>query len=111
MPKVNSSRPSSKRPITGSRVPMAMPGTKKQRPRPKIALSSPEPRTKAMPVRAASTKPSRRWAARHGEDHADVGAGVDGEQQEDADQPEQDLADHRSDGAGEVKACAVERNG
>ena len=64
MPKANSSSPSSKRPITGSSVPMAMPGMKKQRPRAKTALSSPELRTKAMPARAASTKPSRRWLAR-----------------------------------------------
>jgi hypothetical protein len=32
--------------------------------------------------------------------------GVDGEKKEDADQPEQDLADHRAHGAGEVEACA-----
>src|SRR4029079_12848314 len=108
MPKANSSSPSSKRPITGSSVLMAMPGTKKQRPRAKIAFSSPEARTKAIPARAASSKPSRRCeaitgAARrekalaalrgaglrrplpgaHRHDHADIGHGVDGKEQED----------------------------
>ena len=45
------------------------------------------------------------------QDDADIGAGVDGEQQEDADQAEQDLAQHRPHGAGKVEARAVERDG
>ena len=59
----------------------------------------------------AGARLGRSLPARHGEDDADIGAGVDGEEQENADQAQQDLAQHRPHRAGEVEARAVERNG